>query len=405
MSQVSKKMLSVALAVVMLIVTACSAASAPPSAVITSPVSSAQFMIGQPIVIQGKVTGGALKSVDVYIDNVKNSSVSAGSATSEFTISASWIAVKDGVHIIQLKGLNDKGEIVITSDTVVVMVDAPAPTAGPTQPPAAPAPTQAAPGAAATATVAAQPTAAAQGPQASVKEGEYVNVRKGPDYTYDILGQLPKGQTAPVLGKNANATWWQIRWAAAADGVGWVIGQLTQVSGDTAAISVAAAPPAPTAAPVAQAPTSPPAPAATRAPAPTAVSQLPDYAQRPYSQKMLFTPRDNIGDIPLGVNAEPRVFVVTWEVYGATKLEMDITAPQAPELYTAQCVPGNLDNIQADSSYVAHQRFPINVPLGLIRFVIPSTGYYVMTIHVTKADGSTTSIPRAILVENCYKKY
>jgi hypothetical protein len=119
---------------------------------------------------------------------------------------------------------------------------------------------------------------------------------------------------------------------------------------------------------------------------------------------MFFLPRDNIGDIPLGFRAEARVTILTWEIYGATKLEMDVQTMKGPPLYNDQCVAGNLDNIQATSNYFAHHRFPIDVPKGFIQFTIPSTGYYVFTIYVTKADGSTTTIPRAVLVENCYKR-
>ncbi|MCL5994950.1 MAG: hypothetical protein M1546_02705, partial [Chloroflexi bacterium] len=85
----------------------------------------------------------------------------------------------------------------------------------------------------------------------------------------------------------------------------------------------------------------------------------------PYSQKMIFAPRDDIGDIPLGINAEPRVTLLMWEVHGASKLELEVTGPVAPPFYNEQCVPGNLDTIQADG-YVPRQRFPIDVPKGFI---------------------------------------
>jgi uncharacterized protein YraI len=243
-------------------------------------------MVGQPVDIQGKVTGSALKTVDIYIDNAKYSSVSVGAATTEFTIKASWIPITEGVHAIQFKGLNDKGEVIVNSEAVVITVNGPTATPIPTQP--APATTQAVTVTVAAAQVeqsAAQPTVAAQsqsqGAQAAVKEGDYVNVRKGPDYTYDKIGTLDKGQSAVVTGKSADGAWWQIRFPAAPDGVGWVVGQLIQVSGDTNSVQVASAPPPPTAEPVAEVPTSPPAPAATQPPAPTAAAQLPNYAQKP----------------------------------------------------------------------------------------------------------------------------
>jgi hypothetical protein len=138
-------------------------------------------------------------------------------------------------------------------------------------------------------------------------------------------------------------------------------------------------------------------PAVINPPAPTATPE-------PYSQKMIFAPRDTIGDIPLGINAEPRVTLLTWEIHGASKLELEVTGPVAPPLYNDQCVPGNLDTIQADG-YHARQRMPLDIPKGYVQFTIPSTGYYVFTIYVTKTDGTTTFIPRAVIVENCYKRY
>jgi uncharacterized protein YraI len=397
------RMLSAAFLVMATVLASCNSAATPPKAVIMAPNANTQLMVGQQIDIQGQVTGNALKAVDVYIDNAKYASMSAGGTASELSVSTGWVPTQGGAHTIQLKGLNENGEVVVSSEAIVLMVNAPTPTPAPTQPPPTLAPTVA-PTQAAAATEAPQPTAAPQGPTAAVKEGDYVNVRKGPGFGYDKIGTLDKGQSAPVIGKTSDSSWWQIRFPAAADGVGWVTAQLIAVTGDAGGVPVAAAPPLPTQAPVAQAPTSPPAPAATQAPPPTAASQLPEYATRPYSQKMQFTPRDNIGDIPLGVNAEPRVTVLTWEVYGATKLELEVSAPKAPELYNEQCVPGNLTTIMGEGGYAPGQRFPIDVPKGLIRFTIPSTGYYVFTIYVTKADGSTTTIPRAVLVENCYKR-
>jgi uncharacterized protein YraI len=360
-----------------------------------------QLMVGQPTDIQGQVTASALKAVDIYIDNVKHASMSAGGTTGDLSVSTVWVPTQGGAHTIQLKGLNEQGAVIVSSDAVVVMVNAPTPSPAPTQlpptPTLAPPPTQAP----TQAPAAAEPAAVSQGTTASVKEGDYVNVRKGPGFEYDKIGTLDLGQSAPVIGKNADASWWQIRFPTAADGVGWVTAQLITVNGDANSLPVAAAPPLPTQAPVAAAPTAPPAPAATQ---PPPASQLPDYANRPYSQKMQFTPRDDIGVIPLGVNAEPRVTILSWEIYGATKLELEVTAPKAPDLFDEQCVPGNLNTIMGEGGYAPGQRFPIEVPKGLMRFTIPSTGYYVFTIHVTRADGSTTTIPREVIVENCYKR-
>ncbi|MCL5999017.1 MAG: SH3 domain-containing protein [Chloroflexi bacterium] len=76
--------------------------------------------------------------------------------------------------------------------------------------------------------------------QLTVKEGnDYVNVRSGPGTTFDQVGQLPKGQSSPVTGKNADATWWQIKFS---DQPGWVFGELVTLSGDPSTVAVVEAP-------------------------------------------------------------------------------------------------------------------------------------------------------------------
>jgi hypothetical protein len=140
-------------------------------------------------------------------------------------------------------------------------------------------------------------------------------------------------------------------------------------------------------------------------PSPTPVhSPTPSPTAEPYSQMMVFAPRDNINIFPLGINAEPRVTLLWWEIHGASKLELEVTGPVAPPTFNDQCVPGNLDTIQA-IGYHARQRMLLDNPKGFVQFTVPSTGYYVFTIWVTKNDGTTTSIPRELIVENCYKRY
>jgi len=49
-----------------------------------------------------------------------------------------------------------------------------------------------------------------------------VNIRTGPGTQFDDIGNLPDGETAQVIGRNASATWWQINYE---DIVGWVSAQ------------------------------------------------------------------------------------------------------------------------------------------------------------------------------------
>jgi len=45
---------------------------------------------------------------------------------------------------------------------------------------------------------------------------------------------------------------------------------------------------------------------------------------------------------------------------------------------------------------------PMLLPSGTFQFTIPDKGYYLFKIYVVKSDGSTTDIPRNVIVD-CYK--
>ncbi len=86
------------------------------------------------------------------------------------------------------------------------------------------------------------PTATLGPPQVTADEN--LNCRAGPGKVYDVTGYLLAGQTAPVDGKNAQATWW---WIERQDGPGhcyvWQ-GGVTE-SGDFSAVPVVPDPPTP----------------------------------------------------------------------------------------------------------------------------------------------------------------
>jgi uncharacterized protein YraI len=496
---------------VALFLAACGASATPPTATLSAPAPNTEIQAGEQVNIEGKVAGSAIKQVDVYINGTKFATVDQPARANEFDISVVWTAPTDtaGSSVIQLKGVNDRGESVVASDAVFITVIAPTavpptPTPEPTPIPTVAAPTapplptaspvlvgprqendfanvralpdinsqrlgqlnkgQSAPvrgkngdgtwlqitfpgapdgvawvlgevvqvtgdvntlpvvqpSTSVTTTApltAAVPTAAAavtttapvttsppglQPPFVRLKAGQdFANVRTGPDTAYQKLGELNATGTnsAAVRGKNADATWWQIAFAGASDGVAWVFAQLVDLTGDAAAIPVAQAPPLPTAAVPTAAPAAPAAPAtATALPAAATPTAVPS-ALLPYSQNMRFAPRDDIGDVPLGHQGQPKSATLQWQINGATRAELEITAVQAPDLF--DCPIGNLASISPNDA--AGKRIPLQLPSGEYNFSINDRGYYVFTIHVVKADGSTTTIPRAVIVD-CFKK-
>ncbi len=55
--------------------------------------------------------------------------------------------------------------------------------------------------------------------EVQVSAGNVINVRSGPGADYRSIGRLREGQTAPVLGKSLDQTWWHIRYGGK---LGWV---------------------------------------------------------------------------------------------------------------------------------------------------------------------------------------
>jgi hypothetical protein len=72
------------------------------------------------------------------------------------------------------------------------------------------------------------------------------NCRSGPGAEYDLLGVLPVGQTAQVLGQDPNSGYWIIRLPSNPAIICWLWGQHSTVLGNTAGLPVYAPPPTPT---------------------------------------------------------------------------------------------------------------------------------------------------------------
>jgi hypothetical protein len=78
------------------------------------------------------------------------------------------------------------------------------------------------------------------------------NIRSGPDTAYDIVGTLQLGQTATISGRNDMNTWWNIEYPAGSGRFAWIAGSVATASCLPAVVQVVAAPPLPTAPPVAE---------------------------------------------------------------------------------------------------------------------------------------------------------
>ncbi|MEI2692964.1 MAG: SH3 domain-containing protein [Anaerolineae bacterium] len=66
--------------------------------------------------------------------------------------------------------------------------------------------------------------------------GDVLNVRSGPGTEYALIGQIRRGDTYPVVGRDASGAWWQI--CCVAGDAGWVANNLVRVSGAMDVVAV-----------------------------------------------------------------------------------------------------------------------------------------------------------------------
>jgi len=83
------------------------------------------------------------------------------------------------------------------------------------------------------------------------------NVRTGPGLNYDILGQLPEGSTADIIGATIDFSWVAIEFRGT---TGWLSRPILDVNGDRNQIRVLTPPPSPTPPPATATPTAQPIP-------------------------------------------------------------------------------------------------------------------------------------------------
>jgi uncharacterized protein YraI len=71
------------------------------------------------------------------------------------------------------------------------------------------------------------------------------NVRKGPSTAFDVVGNLLQTQSAPVVGKIADGSWWNITFAAGPAGKAWIAASTVTASCLPATVAIIEPPPPP----------------------------------------------------------------------------------------------------------------------------------------------------------------
>ena len=286
--------------------TACgstSNASKSPEVSVVSPAPNAEVQTNVSISIQANISGDNITRADVYIDGQPYAILTTDDKTKgmpTFPVNVPWAPSSEGVHVVQFIVYGADAKVLLKSDPVIFKaVGKGSATASTAAPEAAitavtVAPTQAAASTVGTAvpltnavalTNAVSPTTPAQavmvvtvtvtaaGPTSSgpalAVTNDSVNVRSGPGTQYGVIGQLQNGATATVRGKSADGTWWQIDYAGASTGMGWVNSSVVQPNSAAASVAVVTPLPTSTGAPVTVLPVTATSTESTATPAPT----------------------------------------------------------------------------------------------------------------------------------------
>ncbi|MFN3706457.1 MAG: SH3 domain-containing protein, partial [Thermoflexales bacterium] len=235
-----------ALAITVVVVSACGgASSAPPKIIITAPEAGSLLTVGQSIAIVSTVEGEAISQVDVLVNNTVYATLKAPDASRgvpNFPVNVPWTPLNAGNFVIQIRAYGPPdNQLLAQSEPLVVTAESL------TEPTPLPSPTAVAiPTATPEAAAGQSPAAGAPSEAPSVTvTNEFVNVRTGPGVEYDKIGELRQGQSVAVRGKSQDGKWWQIAFPSGSGGVGWVIGDYVQPNAAASNVPVAAAPPPP----------------------------------------------------------------------------------------------------------------------------------------------------------------
>ncbi len=198
-----------------------------PVVFIQSPAAGTQVRVNEPVKVNAVANDAqGVVRIELWVGGalVAQQGVSSGATTKTLQAELAWTPPAAGSYTLQLKAYNTQG---IASEPVMLfLVAMPTSTEILTL---TPTPTLEESGALAITTVA-------------------LNVRQGPGQHYPILGLVPPGTRLHIVGKNPEATWWQVAYPGGSEGRGWVFADFTQALNTTdVPIVVTPEPPTPTA--------------------------------------------------------------------------------------------------------------------------------------------------------------
>jgi hypothetical protein len=203
-------------------------------------------------------TGAGVSKIDFLVDDnpIGTQTIPAGTGQTSFTARQVWKATGIQGHFVVAVASRSDGTAIGNAQITVQVVAATAPTATlaatlPVSVTLAASDTLAPSATLAVAAIPA-PSATPPGPAPSATPNQPIlkvtnpnlNIRAGPGVNYPLIGSMKSGDTAIIVGRNADRSWWvvvhdQIR--------GWAISlpAYSQVIGDTSNVPLVASPPTP----------------------------------------------------------------------------------------------------------------------------------------------------------------
>ena len=240
----------------------------PPIVEITAPADGSILPAGLAVVVNVLAQDdNAISRIEFFVDNslIESRVTPPDSEYATVSEAFTWSASIIGSHSLQARAYDYSGQLG-ASRIVGVEVQLPG-----TAPDNTPMPETTAPPAEITPTPL-SPTEppSTEAPQtAMVTANVEANVRSGPGTNYAVVGLLAEGASAPVTGRNADSSWWQINYQGT---TAWIADSVATASPPAYNAPIVSAPPPPpatsTPVPPTPAPTAP-APAPTNPPAPS----------------------------------------------------------------------------------------------------------------------------------------
>ncbi len=284
-----------------------------PVVIITAPLDGSQVRPNLPVTVQATASdpSGVIK-MELWANGVKIADALSPSSAGQSTLTASmqWVPLTPGSHKLEVRAFNVQN-IAAEPAMVTVNVEGEAVDITPTL------------------------TITPETPTATVPTSPMLttltdlNVRGGPGTSYDLTGLLPSGTSAEIVGQGPNRQWWQIRFAPAVDGFGWVSADSAFSNAvNTENVPIVPAPPTPTGTPT-QTPTQTP----TSTPTETSIPDTPTPTTTPLPPTETATETPTSTNTPQGETIEftsssdaiqgGECVTIRWNVTGVKEIYYD----------------------------------------------------------------------------------